>query len=82
MCTAAEPSATSPTFQLDYIPGRFAVVVYDGDRIAEIDREFLTWRDARGRARDLSTLYTGSDKWVAAIPQPVVRETYESAANV
>jgi hypothetical protein len=74
------PAATSPTFQLDFVPGRFAVVVYECDRIVAIDREFLTWNDARGRSHHLTTVHIGSDRWAAAVPQPVVRATFESAA--
>lgn len=78
----SDPSAdlSLPTFVLDYIPGRFAVVVYDGPSLVEVDREFLTWRDARGRARELSTMHMGSDRWAAAVPQPVSRATFAASS--
>lgn len=72
--------ASPPTFALEFIPGRFAVVVYDGPFLIEVDREFLSWRDARGRARHLQTLQGVSDRWVAAVPQPVSRATFAASS--
>ena len=73
-------SSVSPTFALDFIPGRFAVVIYDGPHLVEVDSEFLPWNDARGRAHHLSTVHMGSDRWVAAVPQPISRATFTASS--
>ena len=78
---SSPPLSPPPSFALDFIPGRFAVVVYDGPLLVEVDSEFLLWQDARGRARRLSTLHTGSDRWAAAVPQPVSRATFTASSE-
>lgn len=71
----------SETFRLEFIPGRFAVVVYDGPRISAVDREFLPWKEARERARHLTRLHLNSDHWVAAVPQPISRATFAASSE-
>ena len=75
------PASLLPTFCLDFIPGRFAVIVYDGPSISQVDAEFLPWRDARSRARDLNVRHMcNGDKWAAAVPQPISRATFAASS--
>lgn len=75
------PASIPPTFALDFIPGRFAVIVYDGHSISQVDAEFLLWRDARSRARDLNVWHMcNGDKWAAAVPQPISRATFAASS--
>lgn len=73
-------SILPPTFSLDYIPGRFAVVIYDGPSVSQVDTEFLPWKDARRRTRELNHRHSCSDRWAAAVPQPISRATFAASS--